>query len=64
MPDLVMSAAQALECGFGVRQLAAAFLRRKLASGSGSSKRETQKVTTLVAVTKAWISAVCAGIGL
>ena len=29
--------------GFGVRQLAAAFLRRKLASGTPSSKLETQK---------------------
>jgi hypothetical protein len=28
---------------FGVRQLAAAFLRRKLASGSASSKLETKK---------------------
>jgi hypothetical protein len=37
---------------FGVRQLAAAFLRRKLASGGTSSKLETQKRQQAAALQK------------
>jgi len=47
-----------------VRQLAAALLRRKLASGSGSSKLETQKRDHVGRPHKGEISAVCAGNGL